>query len=249
MIDAIQIHLRELSVPPLLFTALILNCARFAPASTPDSQIERGRRVYLSEGCNKCHSRNGLEHQLASGDDRQGPDLAQVGLRRSPLWLKMHFYNPREVSGVSIMPKYATLFRDGRGNDLVAYLSSLDSGPGQRTLSENSWRLSSETIANADPAEGPHLYDRFCATCHNPHGRTHIVWNSSFIEQPAVLGAGVFKINESASTSSQIDHVAHIIKFGIPDSDMAGHENMPDRDIASLSLWLTRSTAASAPHP
>ena len=29
-------------------------------------------------------------------------------------------------------------------------------------------------------------------------------------------------------------------KFGIPGTDMPGHEYLPDRDIASMSLWLSQ---------
>ena len=250
MINPIHIRLREWPAVLLLLVALIINCARPEPASASDSPIERGRRVYISEGCKQCHSQSGPGRQPPSPDNRQGPDLTQVGLRRSSLWLKMHLVNPQEVSGTSAMPKFASLFRDSRGNDLVAYLSSLGSGGGkQPAINGNQWSLPPEAIARADAAEGQRLYDRFCATCHNPNGPTHIAWKSSFIEQPAALAAGVFNTNESASTSARFDHVARIIKFGIPDSDMAGHENMPDMDIASLSLWLTQSTAASARRP
>jgi hypothetical protein len=42
--------------------------------------------------------------------------------------------------------------------------------------------------------------------------------------------------------SARIDHFAQIIKFGIPASDMAGHERMSDKEIASLSLWLAQAT-------
>ncbi len=98
------------------------------------SQVERGRHVYISEGCIHCHSQYvrpnsadvqmwgpaetidelRLQHPPLIGNRRQGPDLSQVGGRRSPLWLKAHFYNPPEVSGASIMPSYGFLFQDQR---------------------------------------------------------------------------------------------------------------------------------------
>ncbi len=104
--------------------------------------VERGRRVYIAEGCINCHSQyvrpntadvpmwgpvTSLEEIRREqppliGNRRQGPDLSQVGARRSPLWLRIHFMNPRDVSYDSIMPRYDYLFRDGRGDDLIAYL-------------------------------------------------------------------------------------------------------------------------------
>ena len=157
-------------------------------------------------------------------------------MRRSALWLKMHLYNPREVSGSSIMPSYASLFRAEKGNDLVAYLASLrGAASSHRKADEPGWHLSAEVIAAANPADGQRLYNRYCATCHNASGRTRLKWQSEFIESPAILRAGAMQIGPAA-----IDHLAQIIKFGVPDSDMAGHERLPDKDIASLVAWLTQ---------
>jgi len=41
----------------------------------------------------------------------------------------------------------------------------------------------------------------------------------------------------------QMDRLAHIAKFGIPGTDMPGHEYLSDEEIASLSLRLTQITA------
>ena len=51
-------------------------------------------------------------HPPLIGNRRQGPDLSQVGARRSPLWLRMHFMRPRDVSFNSPMPPYDYLFRN-----------------------------------------------------------------------------------------------------------------------------------------
>ncbi|HMG86626.1 MAG TPA: cbb3-type cytochrome c oxidase subunit II [Terracidiphilus sp.] len=248
----------------LLIALVVYRIQPAAPVAASPSAIERGRLVYISEGCIHCHSqyvRPGTADELMwgpvesvdkiheqrpplIGNRRQGPDLSQVGVRRSALWLKMHLYNPREVSGASIMPSYAFLFRDGRGNDLVAYLASLHSSETQRHgVDEKQWHLPDDVLASANPAEGPQLYNRYCATCHNASGQTRLKWQSEFIESPAVLTSGP---RRSSSTSkpqpAHVDHFAQIIKFGIPNSDMAGHEYLPDKDIASLTLWLAQST-------
>ncbi len=248
----------------LLIAFVVYRIQPEAPVAASPSAVERGRLVYISEGCIHCHSqyvRPGTADVLMwgpvesidkiheqrpplIGNRRQGPDLSQVGVRRSALWLKMHLYNPREVSGASIMPSFAFLFRDGRGNDLVAYLASLHASVTQQhNVDEKQWRLPADALASADPAAGPQLYSRYCATCHNTDGRTRLKWQSEFIESPAVLTGGpMLSISASKSQPAQIDHFAQIIKFGIPNSDMAGHEYLPDKDIASLSLWLAQST-------
>jgi cytochrome c oxidase cbb3-type subunit 2 len=255
----------------LLIACIVYRIQPAAPVAASPSAIERGRIVYISEGCIHCHSqyvRPGTadvlmwgpvesidkiheERPPLIGNRRQGPDLSQVGVRRSALWLKMHLYNPREVSGASIMPSYAFLFRDGRGNDLVAYLASLHSPEMERHIAdEHQWRLPSDAIASANAAEGLQLYNRYCATCHNASGRTRLKWQSEFIESPAVLTARQTSlISASKLQPAQIDHFAQIIKFGIPNSDMAGHEYLPDNNIASLSLWLAQSTAQPSQEP
>jgi hypothetical protein len=48
----------------------------------------------------------------------------------------------------------------------------------------------------------------------------------------------------SGSSAEREDHLAQIIKFGIPSSDMAGHERLTDREIASLTKWLAHDAEA-----
>lgn len=226
---------------------------RLPPAEASSSPAGRGRLVYISQGCIRCHSTHvhpetrdlPMQHQARVANeahDQHAPDLSQVGARRSALWLKMHLYDPGEVSGVSVMPSYAFLFRDGRGNDLVAYLSSLGSGTDERLAQEQGWQLPHGLVAAPDTAAGEKLYRTYCATCHSIDGRTRLKWQSEFTESPAILQAGAVHSGESDNPESpRVDHLAQIIKFGIPNSDMAGHENLSDKDIASLSLWLAHN--------
>ena len=124
----------------LLFAALAVTA--FAQDS---AQVRRGREVYIAEGCIHCHSqyvrpgtadeeRWGPARPLAEmekqrpplfGNRRQGPDLQNVGARRSPEWLRQHLKQPRAVMPGSRMPAYGHLFRTGDGEALVAYLLSL----------------------------------------------------------------------------------------------------------------------------
>jgi cytochrome c oxidase cbb3-type subunit 2 len=109
--------------------------------------VAQGRAVYIAEGCIHCHSqyvrpvgedmrlwgeRTLVEQALAQspvliGNRRQGPDLANVGLRRNAGWNRLHLMQPAQLLPGSRMPSYAYLFDsgDGRGEALLAYLDSL----------------------------------------------------------------------------------------------------------------------------
>jgi len=256
---------REFVLPALLLATAypvsrVLNAYQ-SPA--PLSQIECGRQVYISEGCINCHSQyvrpnsqdvliwgpvKSIEeiHKQRPpliGNRRQGPDLSQVGIRRSPLWLKMHFYDPPEVSGASIMPAYGFLFRDQRGEDLVAFLESLrGSGEQQHIDSEAYWRLRSEALTAANAQDGERLFKRYCQTCHDAGGATR--WQGQFKRLPPDLTVGPFlHLQPSMSAGQTIARLAQIAKFGIPGTDMPGHEYLNDHDIASLSLWVSQKIA------
>jgi cytochrome c oxidase cbb3-type subunit 2 len=235
------------------------------------SQIERGRRGYISEGCINCHSQFvrpnspdvllwGPAEPLGQifrqqppliGNRRQGPDLAQVGARRSALWIKAHFIDPPEVSGASIMPSYGFLFSDERGDDLVAYLLSLkaaDTAPHQ--AAERDWKLPSATLAQGNELDGPRIYQRYCATCHELGGETRRIWRANFKRQPPDLVHGpFFYLPPHGQSTERLNRLAQIIKFGVPGTDMAGHEYLPDTKIASLSLWLSDRIGQPSSNP
>jgi cytochrome c oxidase cbb3-type subunit 2 len=261
----------------LALTALILLAAFYferihlaVHASVALSQVERGRQVYISEGCISCHSQYvrpntadvvmwGPVESLAElhqqrppliGNRRQGPDLAEVGGRRSPLWLKAHFFDPAEVSGASIMPSFAFLFSDGRGDDLVAYLASLR-GPGtqEHVANERLWR-GSVALSGANGVDGERLFHRDCATCHSSDGRTRQSWQRSFKRLPPDLAVGpFFYLPPSGPAAQRVERLAQIAKFGIPGTDMPGHEYLSDAEISSISLWLSRSMARPVRNP
>ena len=113
---------RELALTAVVFliSLVVYRIQPSAPVAASPSAVERGRLVYISEGCIHCHSQyvrpntadvlmwgpvESLDqlHQERPpliGNRRQGPDLTQVGARRSALWLKMHLYNPRRSQRV-----------------------------------------------------------------------------------------------------------------------------------------------------
>jgi cytochrome c oxidase cbb3-type subunit 2 len=254
---------RELALITVVLLAA-LSLGRFllgVRVSPPLSPVVRGRQVYISEGCINCHTQFvrpdspdvlmwGPSESLQElrqerppliGNRRQGPDLAEVGGRRSTLWLKLHFYDPPEVSGASIMPSYAFLFRDQRGDDLVSYLKSLHgSGMPQHRLAEENWHPSSFAIEAANARDGARSFQRHCATCHSAGGRTR--WETHFKRLPPDLAVGPYlHLPPSGDDAQRRDRLARIVKFGIPETDMPGHEYLSDKEIASISLWLSQS--------
>lgn len=94
----------------------------------------QGREVYQEQGCVNCHTQQTLalvgsdidrgwatrqsmpldyieQSPVFTGSNRVGPDLTNVGLRRTDAqWHYLHFYNPQITSPGSNMPPFAFLF-------------------------------------------------------------------------------------------------------------------------------------------
>jgi cytochrome c oxidase cbb3-type subunit I/II len=114
-------------LPSLMAPKYIVKMDAIKP-STPLELL--GRDVYIREGCYLCHSqtvrpmahevlRYGkpseaaefvYDHPFQWGSKRTGPDLARVGGKYPDMWHYRHFYEPREVTAGSIMPRYTWLF-------------------------------------------------------------------------------------------------------------------------------------------
>jgi cytochrome c oxidase cbb3-type subunit I/II len=137
----------------LASTVLILigGLVEFVPTATIKSNIPtlasvmpytplelQGRDVYITEGCNNCHSqmirpfrweteRYGeyskagefvYDHPFLWGSKRTGPDLARSGyvngkMYKPDSWHFNHMYEPRSTSPGSIMPAYPWLYKEG----------------------------------------------------------------------------------------------------------------------------------------
>lgn len=268
-IAIVRRNVRELALTAfVMLAALLLDRMISALSRSPQlTRVDLGRQVYISEGCIHCHSQYVRpntpdelmwgpvesvaeireQHPPLIGNRRQGPDLSQVGARRSALWLKAHFFNPAEVSGSSIMPSYGFLFRDERGNDLVAYLKSLHGNDlAQHLAEEKLWQPAAAAIAQASAIEGKGLFRRDCASCHSVDGPTRRAWQSSFKQLPANFSKGsYFYLSPEDSEEQRRIRLAQIAKFGIPGTDMPGHEYLSDQDIASICLWLSQVIAHS----
>jgi cytochrome c oxidase cbb3-type subunit II len=141
----------------LTLVMAVLPALREQALSTPTGarprghEEERGRQVYLREGCGFCHtqfvrdllmdrpygrpSRPGdyaFEDPPMLGTQRTGPDLADVGSRQpNEAWHLIHLYDPRAVVPQSVMPAYRWYFaaKDKAGPDDVVVPVPAGSAP------------------------------------------------------------------------------------------------------------------------
>jgi cytochrome c oxidase cbb3-type subunit 2 len=176
------------------------------------------------------HFLNVLEEQpVLIGNRRQGPDLSNVGARRSAAWLKAHFIEPRTLVPNSAMPSYAHLFTDRRGDDLVSYLS--ESGRGRiENVREIAGRWKPDVT---NPREdGKALFSTHCTACHGAGGLGDGPLAKRFSKPPANLTKGPFLWTPAGEDLET--RVARVIKFGVPGTDMPGHEVMTDGQIMAL---------------
>ncbi len=236
-------------------TALLFSTeGNFAPSIAPD--VARGHAVYLAEGCIHCHSQyvkpgtpdaeiwgpaTGTAPALAGkpvliGNRRQGPDLQNIGARRSAAWLKEHFINPRLLSPDTTMPSYQYLFEDRRGADLVAWLKTHGADlTNQIAETRNSWQPSPVTTTD----DGARLFSRHCVACHGVEGRGDGVLAKRFVRPPANLAKGPF-LWTTGNTEEQFLKIARAIKFGIPGTDMPGHEVFTDSQVHALTTEVVK---------
>jgi cytochrome c oxidase cbb3-type subunit 2 len=246
-----------------------------ADAQDAATQLQLGREVYIAEGCIHCHSQYVRPHVAADvarwgpaapltaalavtpplfGNRRQGPDLADVGNRRTPEWQRLHLKHPRALVPGSRMPDYAYLFAgDGaRGEALVAYLSSL----GRDTLASRlaqiaAWR---PQISAGHPAASPdargrgaRLFTAWCAACHGPAGRGDGPLAPQLSVRPPDWATEPWRRVPADTPPADVDAtLARIIKFGLPGSPMAGHEYFADADAVALAR-VVRSLHVSPP--
>ena len=114
---------------------------------------QRGRNVYLANGCWYCHSqfvrpvtgetrRWGPVSEAGEyvydvphlfGTRRIGPDLGRVGLKYGSEWHYAHFWDPRQITPDSIMSSYRGLF-----SEPAERVKIVDDGAGNRTLEKTS---------------------------------------------------------------------------------------------------------------
>lgn len=238
------------------------------PQSPADSLVHLGREIYIAEGCIHCHSQyvrpdsneeimwgptanvdlRRAEQPPLIGNRRHGPDLTEVGNRRSALWLRAHFVNPAMLSHDSPMPGYTYLFGDERGEALIAYMASL--GKTNRLarleITQTRRHLTDAAIASATRLDGAALLQKYCATCHAANGLTRQAWKTRFKRLPPDFVAGPFVYAPPGLPADlRFNRLAQIIKFGQPETDMPGHEYLPDDEIAAMTEQIIKLSEAS----
>jgi len=236
---------------PAAAVGAVILVGTFVPKNEPQSRGDaaaRGRQVYLAEGCIHCHSQyvrpGSLDEEnwgpvrkaedvlkgepVLIGNRRQGPDLTNVGARRSEAWLKIHFINPQLLAPGSAMPFYAHLFDSGKGDDLVRYLKQSGVDHTSAVIAKASaWKPNGSAAQ-----DGKKLFAIHCAACHGPNGLGNGPVSLDLARKPANLVAGPFVWTPP---SEDLDlRIAQIIKFGLPVTDMPGHETLTDAEILAL---------------
>lgn len=224
------------------------------PEAGRAAAVARGRLVYLEEGCIHCHSqyvRAGTHDESWWGPSRpldrsqrpplvgarrQGPDLLEVGNRRSEVWHEAHLRDPRLLNPGSRMPSYEHLFAgDGRrGHDLVAYLTSL----GADTAVQR-WQITErETVDLPASSEerGAALFSTWCANCHGKQGRGDGPLAASLHDPYVNLRKPGF---HSIPAAEPLDRaLARIVRHGLPPTSMPGHEWLTDQQVADLVAFV-----------
>jgi cbb3-type cytochrome oxidase cytochrome c subunit len=174
-----MIHMspKVIGVGTTLLVALIFVAVVLAPEYTnpelkvdsdnlrPRSELEeRGRQIYITHGCQYCHSQYirkvdwglGAERIAEAGDYtrdlapqlgslRNGPDLSQEGGMHTDDWHAAHFANPRWTRPESFMPPFSYLADDER-DALIAYMQSLGSKLADARV-ERQWHWREQVIA------------------------------------------------------------------------------------------------------
>jgi len=268
-------HLRRAALAALL--VLTLGCLTQGEArADEDAIVALGRRTYIAEGCLHCHSQY-LRPAVAAdverwgpapafadqiqgqppllGNRRLGPDLSQVGNRRSPEWNRLHLIDPRSVSPGSRMPSYAHLFSEGdpRGDALVVYLASLGRDSlAARLAHAAAWvPARSNTPGIEDPDGGTRARRRFaqlCAPCHGATGLGDGPLAAQLAQRPADLAPDAWRHLPAGLSGAEKElGLARLIKFGVPGTAMAGREYLADEDVVSLARFVASLQASRAP--
>jgi mono/diheme cytochrome c family protein len=82
------------------------------PATSSQSQQQRGADVFMQSGCSHCHS-------IGNAGGTEGPDLSSIGLRLSRNRMRRQI-----LRGGKEMPAFRDILRQSELNDLLTYLNS-----------------------------------------------------------------------------------------------------------------------------
>jgi hypothetical protein len=218
--------------------------------------VFRGQQVYIAEGCINCHSQYSRpyskdeinagpssNHQsfenkaVLIGNRRQGPDLSNIGARRSREWNRAHLIDPQSISTQSRMPSYSHLFQSGsdkKGEDLLDYIESLI------TEDPASWwdtiyHWSPEKSNPGNRPTGKKLFQDNCAQCHGTNGDGNGAVGLHFKIKPLNLISANYRFApRTMDPEIRKSRIAQIIKYGQAGTSMPGHEYLTDQNVIDL---------------
>ncbi len=79
------------------------------------------------------------------------------------------------------------------------------------------------------------------ATCHTDNGATREAWRKSFKRLPPDFVTGPFAYAPPGLPGDvRLHRIAEIIKFGLPETDMPGHEYLSDDEVAAMAEQMLR---------
>src|SRR5205823_5712895 len=137
----------------------------------------KGRNLFASNGCYVCHSGYSRPQDVREalyflypkvsqpgdfygsdqspnllGTERTGPDLSQESGWHPDDWQSAHFYDPRFVDPLSLMPPMKSLFSDKQVNDLITFVETRS---GKSGLLRYAGQLYSKHIVTANQGFPP----------------------------------------------------------------------------------------------
>ncbi|MEK7746844.1 MAG: cytochrome c, partial [Elusimicrobiota bacterium] len=98
-----------------IFPALLLTLAACSRQPELTDTLARGERDFNGLGCVKCH-------MVGDKGNDWGPDLTNLGFRKSSAWIDGWLKDPHAWNPKTVMPNFN--LKDSTRADLVAYLSA-----------------------------------------------------------------------------------------------------------------------------
>ena len=161
----------------VVFIVVWLPIHTFDPPASADwaplsSSAHKGRDLFASNGCYVCHSGYSRPQDVRAalyflypkvsqpgdffgsdqspnilGTERTGPDLSQESGWHPDDWQRAHFYDPRFVDPMSLMPDMKSLFSDKQADQLVSFVEERS---GKSGLLRYAGQLYAKHIATAN---------------------------------------------------------------------------------------------------
>jgi ubiquinol-cytochrome c reductase cytochrome c subunit len=174
-----------------------------ARQASPADEVALGRQLYLVR-CSSCH---GIDARGVSGI---APELIDAGAASADFYLRTGRMPLADYHDQPI--RHRPAYPDNEIRALVAYVGSLDSGPGIPNLPQQ-----------ADLSQGFQLYSINCAQCHNDAGAG------------GALGYG--DIVPSLMHASMLD-AAEAMRIGPKPMPVFGSDTLSDQQVANIAAYV-----------